>query len=551
MYSNKENINILTALLVSHGIKDAVVCPGSRNAPIIHNLDECPKIKCHPVTDERSAAFVALGIAQATHNPVVVCVTSGTALLNTAPAVAEATYQHQGIIVISADRPAAWIGQGAGQTIPQPGALGEFVEKCVNIHEPHTDEDRWHINRLVNEALIATKQSHRPSVHINVPLGEPLFEYTVKKLPKERTIEYYRREICNSEYFVDDFCDAKRPMIVVGSMDEQTASDTLDALEELSAKAVVINEVLSGNDERCSIDLLLKAIGDNDRKYIPDLVLHVGGEIVSARLKTFVGKAKKLWRISPNGEIIDTYQNLTGVLDGDTKNILGLIATSYLMRDFKTPYSVQTYLNLWEQMLNKVDNFVVNYEPAYSQAAAVKTFEQQFYHKDYAPHIHYANSCAIRLANLFARHQVWCNRGINGIDGSVSTAVGFAMATNKKEAVVLVTGDLSFFYDSNALWNTELPQNLSILLLNNGEGGIFNQVRGFGDNPLARGKHHATAEGICLQNGVGYVPIHNMEELESNISRLGTEGSPIVLEVFTDAAIDKEEISKIYHTFKL
>ena len=105
MYSNKENINILTALLVSHGITDAVVCPGSRNAAIIHNLAECPKIKCHPVTDERSAAFVAMGMAQATCRPVVVCVTSGSALLNTAPAVAEATYQHQGIIVISADLP--------------------------------------------------------------------------------------------------------------------------------------------------------------------------------------------------------------------------------------------------------------------------------------------------------------------------------------------------------------------------------------------------------------------------------------------------------------
>ena len=130
MYSNKENVNILTALLVAHGIRHAVVCPGSRNSPIVHNLNECPDILCYPVTDERSAGFYALGMAQATDTPVVVCVTSGTALLNLAPAVAEAYYQHQSLVVISADRPAAWIDQLDGQTLPQPDAVGRFVKKA-------------------------------------------------------------------------------------------------------------------------------------------------------------------------------------------------------------------------------------------------------------------------------------------------------------------------------------------------------------------------------------------------------------------------------------
>lgn len=124
MFVNKENINILTALLVAHDIRHAVVCPGSRNAPIVHNLNECPDIMCHPVTDERSAGFYALGMSLAVDSPVAVCVTSGTALLNLAPAVAEASYRHHGLVVISADRPAPWIGQLDGQTLHQPGALG-------------------------------------------------------------------------------------------------------------------------------------------------------------------------------------------------------------------------------------------------------------------------------------------------------------------------------------------------------------------------------------------------------------------------------------------
>ena len=135
MYCNKENVNILTALLVAHGVRHAVCCPGSRNAPIVHNLNECPDIQCYPVTDERSAGFYALGMSQALSQPVAVCVTSGTALLNLAPAVAEAYYQQRPLVVISADRPPQWIDQLDGQTLPQPDALGRFVRKAVTLPE--------------------------------------------------------------------------------------------------------------------------------------------------------------------------------------------------------------------------------------------------------------------------------------------------------------------------------------------------------------------------------------------------------------------------------
>lgn len=551
MYSDKENINILTALLVSYGITDAVVCPGSRNAAIIHNLNECKRINCYPVTDERSAAFVALGMAQATGRPVVVCVTSGTALLNTAPAVAEASYQHHGIIVISADRPAAWIGQNTGQTMPQPGALGNFVGKCINIPEPHSDEERWHINRLVNEALIEANKCHRPSVHINVPLSEPLFDYTVKKLPAERKIQFYEKELCNTEPFMEEFFKAKRPMIVIGQTDEHTLSDIFESLELLNERAVIIHEALGAYSEICSVDLVLNAIEGKEHKYVPDLVLHIGGEIVSKRLKNFLKKAKATWRISLNGEISDTYQNLAGVLSCDLKSFCNFVEVTYQMRNPQTPHSAISFLRLWEDALRASDDFIIHYSPNYSQAAAVKAFEQQFYMLDYAPHTHYANSSAIRLANLLARRQVWCNRGINGIEGSVSTAVGFALATNIHDQVVLVTGDLSFFYDSNALWNTQLPHNLSILLLNNGEGGIFRQVKDFPYHPLAVGKHQATAEHICRQNGVEYVAVHNMEELEASIPCLTQGKRTTVVEVFTDPETDKQVYDNIYNTFKL
>ena len=163
--------------------------PGSRNSAIVHNLNECPDIECYPVTDERSAAFYALGIAQVVHRPVVVCVTSGTALLNVAPAVAEAYYQHMPLVVISADRPAQWIDQLDGQTLPQPDALGRFVKKAVNLPEVYNDELHWYCNRLINEAMNETCHHGCGPVHINVPISEPLFEYDVEQLPEERVIQ--------------------------------------------------------------------------------------------------------------------------------------------------------------------------------------------------------------------------------------------------------------------------------------------------------------------------------------------------------------------------
>ena len=152
MYSNKESINILTSLLVSHDIKRLVACPGSRNAPIIHNINECPEIELYPVTDERSAGFIALGLALADDKPVAICVTSGSAMLNLAPAMAEASLRQRSLIVITADRPAAWIGQLDGQTLNQPYAFGSLVSKCVSLPEPVNDEQRWYCNRLINEA---------------------------------------------------------------------------------------------------------------------------------------------------------------------------------------------------------------------------------------------------------------------------------------------------------------------------------------------------------------------------------------------------------------
>ena len=492
MYSNKENVNILTSLLVAHGIHHAVVCPGSRNAPIVHNFNECPDIQCYPVTDERSAGFYALGMTQALKEPIVVCVTSGTALLNLYPAVAEAYYQHRPLVVVSADRPQQWIDQLDGQTLPQPDALGRFVKKAVSLPEPHDEDTSWYCNRLINEALI---ERHAP-VHINVPITEPLFDFSTPELPEERKIELLPADISNVtlSHVCRMFLQAKRPMLIAGQ--------PMNAL----------------------MDEAVAQIGD-DEYYVPDFVLYTGGSIVSKRLKRFRRKAKETWVVNREGEVTDTFMNLTHVVQGDGEVVADMVR-------FNLEEMPHPFVQKWEALLTQIRQQIDAKDLPYSQAAVVKYFEQM----RGTNIVHYANSMAIRLANTYSKTPVYCNRGVNGIEGSLSTAAGFSRVTDDK--VFCVIGDLSFFYDQNALWNQNLRGNLRILLLNNGKGGIFDMLPGL-ENSLARDKyvaaeHHATAEGICQQNHVVYRQAKDMSQMQEGIDWLIATNSerPLLLEVF-------------------
>ena len=554
MFSNIGNVNILTSLLVAHDVRHAVVCPGSRNAPIVHNLQACGKMTCYPVTDERSAGFFALGIALATERPVVICVTSGSALLNLAPAVAEAYYQHVELIVVSADRPGAWIGQLDGQTLPQPGVFGSLVNKSVNL--PLNTEDttsHWLCNRLVNEALLAGHIPCGGPVHINIPIAEPLFDFSAAELPVERMIHRHveRGHGCD-RIVAERLLEAKRPMVVFGqcrrrhsAFDRQRFQKAVVALR---SRGVVLAERL------CQLpvpvvhaDEALAAIGD-DPDFSPDLVVYLGDTVVSKRLRFFLRRAEeaKVVMVNLDGEIHDVTMHADEVVEvGALEDVFYAVAD--LIEDeqlAKLPQdeTSRKYRTGWKTILEKVDQAIEAYEPSFSQMAAVRYFEQQMEDMETDFHVHYANSTAIRLANSYAQHPVFCNRGVNGIDGSLSEAAGFSAVVD--DLVFCVTGDLSFFYDQNALWNSNLKGNLRIILLNNGKGGIFGLLPGLEQSEASRllvsGAHHTSAQGICGQNDIGYLKASDMQEMQMGIVTLVTRQShrPMLLEVFTDAETD-------------
>lgn len=534
MYSDKENIAILTSLLPEHGISYAIVCPGSRNAPIVNNLEECPGIECITIVDERTAGFYAIGIAQKTGTPVAVCVTSGTALLNLAPAVAEAYYQHVPLLVISADRPVEWIDQGDGQTLHQDIAFCEYFRKSVSLPEPFNYNQRWHCNRLVNEALLELNHRNPAPVHINVPISDPLFNFTREKLPNERVI---RRVVLSEEVglekynsCIDEFTTYKKPMIVLGHCGNDIT--IRDYLNEIGQYIPVLTNPISPGNPFGDLSGAIQKIENKLSDYAPDILLFYGGDVICKPLKSFLRSCQSTqWLIDEEGKIQDTYMNLSCVIEASPKRVFRDISKR-LRSKADTSFNIK-----WQNLRKEIELSDNQDDNEFSPDAVVRYFEKKVSSINEKYEIHYANSSSVRYACKYAAHYVWSNRGVNGIEGSLSTAAGMSMAST--ENVFCIIGDLSFFYDENALWNEKLRGNFRIILLNDGGGSIFKNLKGLTESVAASsimGKHSCNAYGICLQNNVLYKKAKTREEMVSGIDWLIDYDSdrPMLLEINFD-----------------
>ena len=548
MYTDKKNILQLVALLEAHGVTKIVLCPGSRNIPLVHTLSTHPSFKCYSVTDERSAGFFAIGLALNGGAPAAVCCTSGTALLNLHPAVAEAFYQNVPLVVISADRPAAWIGQMDGQTLPQPGVFGTLVKKSVNLPEIYTDEDEWYCNRLVNEALLETHHHGKGPVHINVPVTEPIFRFTTETLPEVRVITRYQGlNIYDRDYndLIQRLNQYQKRMIIVGQM------NLIYLFEKKYSKLLykhfawltehIGNQTIPGIPVK-NFDVAIYAMdGEMQEKMAPELLITYGGHVVSKRLKKFLrnNPPKEHWHVSPDGEIVDLYGSLTTVIEMDPFEFLEKIA--FLLEN-KTPQ----YPLLWENFCKTLPQPELPYSEMSAIGALIQALPQQCA-------LHLANSSAVRYAQLFTvpvTVEVCCNRGTSGIEGSLSTAVGYAAASDKLNFVVI--GDLSFFYDMNALWNGNFGANLRILLLNNGGGEIFHTLPGLEmsgtSHKFITAVHKASAKGWAEDRGFLYQKVEDEVQLEEAM-QLFTQPEPMTQPVLVEVFTNKNKDARILKDF--
>lgn len=545
MYTDKKNILQLAALLRTHGIKHIVLCPGSRDIPLVQTLANVSDFRCYPITDERSAGFFAIGMSLQSGSPTAVVCTSGSALLNLHPAVAEAFYQKVPLVVISADRPGAWIGQMDGQTFPQPNVFQSLVKRSVNLPEIQNEEDEWFCNRLINEALLELNHHGKGPVHINVPVSDPFFQYPVTELPQVRTIT---RHIQWNKRLAEELKQCRKRMIVVGQTPSAPSHPYIN--EAWSEHFVWLAENLANNAVPSTairrFDTLLYAAEEDLKESLrPELLITYGGHIVSKRLKQFLRKhpPRMHWHVAPDGNVVDLYGCVTTLIEMEPTDFLKHLSQA----DYETD---SFYLSAWE----KSEQHIPEPQFGFSEMEAIGRVIK---HLPSPAVLHLANSSIVRYAQLFSLPtgiDVCSNRGINGIEGSISTAIGYASVSSERLNFI-VTGDLSFFYDGNALWNSNYGKNVRILLLNNDGGEIFHALPGLhlkeDVQRFVVAPHHFTAKHQAAHFGLEYLTAHNDAELTKALQKfLSPESAPrpMLLEVFTDKSADIRELKAYYQS---
>lgn len=540
MYCDTTQVNQLTALLVAYTIRNAVVCPGSRNATIVHNLYELHrqgKVSIHPVTDERSAAFVALGMSLATQEPTIVCVTSGTALLNCVPAVAEAYYRHLPLLVISADRPQQWIGQYDGQTLQQTGALEPYC-KTAQINPPRNEGDSWVNNLHINEALNSLYHGEGGPAHINVAIEEPMFSFNTVQLPNERVISVTcpTNSTPIPQNIVDIIANAKLPVLLIGQYERgDIRKEVADIVE--NKQMLVLPEIISdvpGNHLLNAFDYL----STQTDALKPDLVVQIGGNFVHKSFKSLLRNTSCcVIRIDEEQGLIDTFCHLQYKIQSAVQPALAQLSMK-LPRKHEGVAKAERRLADTAKILE--DGLLADEEHLTMNCVIRHLYmKMQTLACDYT--LHLANSSSVRIAGNYFKsgvQPILCNRGVNGIEGSLSAAVGYAMKMWGLSIVII--GDLSFFYDANALWNVSLPSNLRILLLNNNHGSIFDQLKGLEKSPardkfIAAGQQTYTAAGIAQTFHIGYTGVQNFDDLRPALEHfIVPDGGSQIVEVFVN-----------------
>ncbi|MFA9371821.1 MAG: 2-succinyl-5-enolpyruvyl-6-hydroxy-3-cyclohexene-1-carboxylic-acid synthase [Labilibaculum antarcticum] len=558
-YSDIKGIKELIDICWAKGMEYVIVSPGSRNAPLSISFAKDNRIKSLVIVDERSAGFFALGIAQQTRKPVGLVCTSGTALLNYGPAVAEAFYQRLPLVVISADRPVEWIGQDDSQALPQVNIFGQFVKASYQLPlDANNQDDCWYLNRMVNEALSKAQSGRLGPVHINFPLREPL--YGVKNYPNsmERVIGKINSVDQLSSNTIDSIADIinsnQKIIIVAGLLHQQIELNELLAELAQNKNVVVLTESVSNLHNKqflpC-IDRVICSIKEEElENFKPDLLINFGGPLVSKMIKTFLrdNKPTEHWFIGKEDHFIDTFKNLTSHIDVSPlaffKQLLPLIKPSD-----------SSFSEHWKSRDVEVSEIHAEYLKGI-EWSDLKAFEQILNGIPEDGNLQLANSSVVRYAQLFktsGTHTYNSNRGTSGIDGCTSTAAGAALVNEK--TTTLITGDISFFYDSNALWNKYLQPNFKIILINNGGGGIFRFISGpSGVEELE--EYFETvqdykADKLAETFGLDYFHAENEEEVNNVLPDFyASKKRAAILEIKTPRTVNDQVLINYFKTIK-
>ena len=551
-FSSKRSIQLLAHLLKEYGINNVVISPGSRNAPLAIHFGEMDEFNTYSIVDERSAAFVGLGMAKSEKKPVAITCTSGSAAANYYPAVTEGFYQNIPLLILTADRPTDFVDIFDGQTIRQKELYQLHSYGDFQLMEDDKDGSEDYNFDIIKKAIELCIEKQGP-VHINIPLSEPLYELVTELpvFPKvDTTAQKKPYELPTN--LVAQWNLSKRILILVGTRDYSNELESQLSQLVKNHSVVVLSEANSNlNHDKffTHIDRYIFTFTDEDYQlYAPDLLITVGQNVVSKKVKQFLRKAKPKnhWHIDEVWQP-DTYFALTDKIETKPEVFFNKLLNVVKLEP-------QPYFNLWDVLRDKRDAK----HAEYVNRVGFSDFNLFWLISQKIPenfNIHFSNSSAIRYAQLFdfKGNKIYCNRGTSGIDGSTSTAMGFAI--KNENPTLLVTGDLSFFYDVNGLWNQYIPPYTRIIIFNNGEGNIFKIIPGpdkansnILDEFIAT-KHTKSAEHLAKHFGFGYVKVEDDNSLERVLDNFfKPDVQPKIMEVCTQE-IQNAEVLKNYFEF--
>lgn len=534
----KKGIREIAELCYANGIKKIVLSPGSRCAPLTIAFTEHAHLQCYQIIDERSAAFFALGLSLGSHEPVALICTSGSAVLNYGPALAEAFYSDVPLIALTADRPAYKIGHQDGQAINQVNVFQNFVHHSLNLNADfESDEHMWQAHTQFKNAL---KDLNKGPVHVNFQFDEPL--YQIADVHPEFKAEKVLFQIANQEKALPDL-SGKKIMIIAGQTEGSVELNKLIETFEKYNQVVVVGEAISNINAKGFIrnpnEIIRHSSVEERNALLPDIVFTFGKGIVSKIFKTWlINSDIAHYHIDLQGREINTYKSFKDVF---TEDVLHFLAR--LKSELKE--EISNYKQIWNaKYQEQKEKFLQNVEVEFSDVLAYKTCLNQLSSQSV---LHAANSMSVRYVNFLESFipeqiQVFVNRGVSGIDGSSSTALGISV-TNDKENWIL-TGDLAFQYDVNAFWNKYVHERVKVVVFNNSGGGIFRMI----DGPQSRANllpHFETpiesdAKGIALRSKMNYFRASNLEELRVGLEELKKSEKAGILEVFTNPEVNEK-----------
>lgn len=555
--TDKVFCRILAQVMAEHGVKKVICSPGSRNVPMLMAIDANESLEATTVIDERCAAFMAVGIAQTTQRPVALVCTSGTALLNYAPAVAEAYYQGLPLIVISADRPVQWLDQDDSQTIAQNEALRRFVKQSYDIPtvaKPDT-ELTWYVNRIANDAMIEACSRRKGPVHINLRIAPPLGTTSCSPLTPQRIIELTTSDGALSRdqiRMLADEAEGKRILLIAGFLPPDDKLNKAVARFASLPDVAVMAETVSNLHlpaECYMVDSVLSVMDENMREKLkPDLVITIGGALVSRMIKDWMRSSHPSmhWTLGFNHTTVDSLQSLTRRIEAPAAPVIAHLATELFRRK---PKHTTDYKRIWSECRSNALNSAKCYtlSTPWSELKALSMLIPAIPRNS---NLFLSNGTTIRYSQIISEsipHACFCNRGVSGIDGSTSTAVGASFTY--RDITLLITGDMSLAYDLGGLAIQDIPPTMRIVVVNNKGGGIFRFIGaghpGMRERMLCADPHISIMK-LADTFGWNYLKAENEKELTKAIPILFSDRMTKTILEISVPGVESAEILRGY-----